>query len=58
MKQKTHIEEMELDFTNEVVRDVVTGEVVFEEVTCETSTRLPVLKMDDMGYKVVPFSFA
>jgi len=46
MKTTTHNEELNLDITIEVVKDVETGETLFEEVTCETSTRLPVLKFD------------
>jgi len=56
MKTKQHIDDLNLDVTNDVVKDAETGEVLFEEVTCETSTRLPVLKIDDLGYNIVPFA--
>jgi len=43
---KTFADENHQIITNEVVRDDK-GEVVFEEVTCETNTRLPVLQLVD-----------
>lgn len=47
MKKTRNIEEHNLIVTNDVVTDVETGDVLFEEVTCETSTRLPVLRLAD-----------
>ena len=43
-KAETFAEANDQVITNEIVRDA-DGETVFEEVTCETSTRLPVLKL-------------
>lgn len=41
---KTFAEENDQVITNKVIRDVE-GEVIAEEITCETSTRLPVLRL-------------
>lgn len=43
-QDKTFAEENDQVITNEVWRDP-DGAVIAEEITCETSTRLPVLKL-------------
>lgn len=45
-KTKTFAEENHQIIKNEVVRDDA-GAVIFEEVTCETSTKLPALRLVD-----------
>ena len=42
--EKTFAEENDQVITNKVIRDA-DGEVIAEDITCETSTRLPVLKL-------------
>ena len=44
MKTEFDIEELNLTVTNDVVRDK-DGDVIFEEVTCESSVRLPKLEL-------------
>ena len=45
-KQKTFAEENDQVITNRVILDAE-GVVIAEEITCETSTRLPVLRLLD-----------
>lgn len=49
---KTFAEENDQVITNELVKDAE-GNVIAEDITCETSTRLPVLKFDDLDYGIV-----
>lgn len=45
MKTTQKNDELDQVITNDVVKDVETGDVLFEEITCETSTRLPKLEL-------------
>lgn len=48
MKTKRVIPEHNLTITNEFVCDAG-GEVTHEDIVCETSTRLPVVKLADVA---------
>lgn len=52
-KDKSFAEENDQVITNDLWLSA-DGEVIAEDITCETSARLPVLKLDDMGYLIVP----
>lgn len=48
MKTKRNIDEHDLTITNEFIRDA-DGEITHEDIVCETSTRLPVVKLADVS---------
>jgi len=47
MKTQRIIDEHDLKITNEFVRDA-DGDITHEDIVCETSTRLPVMKLADV----------
>jgi hypothetical protein len=49
MKTLERNEELETVITNDVVLDRLTGDVVYEEVTCASSVTLPKLQLADVA---------